>query len=526
MWQQLIHTALLGTDKAEFDESLLPESIFEIVSKMPESDKESRLFKIISLLTFYQDAGQMLKRLEYQQVSHPQPPTPSKIASVQFTAILGEVLAVPYLFRNDLIDYWISRLIDKHETCMPSAIVELTAILGSLPKKLQIKVYHVIGERGRKWLNLKNTTVLKEVARSEKEIWTEGKLAERRELFVNYRKENPSASLALLQSTWNEESLVDKKAFVEVIKKTFQNTDIPFLENILPEFAYKLKERKTQKEVRTLIMGLMLRGGNPIFQQTTDLLKKYFFEEKVKGILGLIGKRNNVFLLPVAEDDFWNINVMETQFGLDNPSDDFILSTKQYYWLSFFIEYLPFHFWMENLEKDIDATVKYFLSQDFCIKQYGTQKELYIKPLIENALQFQDIALARAIIKQTSLDKHSILLGILPMTEREEYLVEKKQLDSIVALEACFGTWDGTWTLEFSNKILKNTYTAIMERNILISEHIALILSRHLDPSSIVFLKNLQESSNQTYYINYWDKHFAKPIMSIIEIKQKCRAIA
>ena len=91
------------------------------------------------------------------------------------------------------------------------------------------------------------------------EIWEEGKSVERRELFISLRNTHAQQAIELLEITWNQESLIDKMVFVETIQQTFRANDGAFLTQILPEFAFKSQERKTQREIRKIITGLLLR---------------------------------------------------------------------------------------------------------------------------------------------------------------------------------------------------------------------------------------------------------------------------
>lgn len=527
MWQQLINTALLGTDKISFDEKLLPESIRTIIELIPENDKEARFLKIASLVAFYQEAGQQPKRFEGELIAqyHEENLT---IASPKFMAILEDIVMLQTQFRNNLLEIWLDTLIEKKQVCTAKKTVMLLGLLDSLPKKFYVKIPKVLGKKGLDLWAFKTDSVI-EHERSELQIWEEGKLAERRELFISLRKENPGKALELLKNTWKEESLNDKMAFVEAIENTFHSDDSEFLIEILPEFIYKAKERKTQREIRRIITGMLLSvPQNQIYLQTTEALKRYVSQEKAKGILGWVGKENKVIMLPKEDDSFLNLKNIEINYGLDVSPDVAVFTTNQYYWLSYFIEFMPFDYWGELLEKDIEATVNYFISDEFLVKLAGKKTAILLNALIKNATYHHHIELAKALIKVTNIADQLPLLRLLSISEREQYLISTKQLTSLPLLETCFSNWTGSWSADFSSKILRESYKTIIENNTFLNDRIALIMSQHLHESSNKFLSNAKvyPVSATPYYMNYWEKSFVDVITESLQIKQKCRDIA
>ncbi len=522
MLQQLINTALLGTEKMGFDEKLLPESIRNIIEKMPDTDKEARFFKTVALLSFYEEAGQKPKRFE-GEFPIENLKSDAVVASPKFASILNEILEIPYNLRNDLLTLWLDKLIEKNQICTAKSTVALLNSIESLPKKLHPKIIKVLSKNGLELLAFK-TSISATTQVSDEQIWKEGKLAERRELFSELRNEDAQKALALLESTWKEESLNDKRAFVEVIKTTFQPSDVAFLESILPEFAFKAKERKTQKEIRQTIKGLLMGiKTTESYSNTAAALKSYFHQEKAKGMMGWIGKENTVLVLPDTNDDFMSTSKMEAEYGMELSPDVAIFTTNQHYWFACFLEYLPFDFWTQHLEKDVPTTVKYFISEVFTVKLSGKKLAIFLNALINNALQHKDVALAKALLKITSLHDQLPLLGLLPEDEKEEYILSTKQLTSLQALEACFRNFHGTWSADFSKTILQECYTILIEKNTYISEQLGVIMVKYLHPSVSVFLLNTNQypASTNHYYIRHWEKYFVEAIVKSQRIRQK-----
>lgn len=526
MWQQLINTALLGTDKISFDEKLLPESIRGIVEQISENDKEARFLKIASLVAFYEDAGQQPKLFEGEIIAQKQEEN-QPMASQKFLAILDEIVLLQTQFRNHLLDVWLDKLIEKQQVCSAKKTVMLLGLSENLPKKFHQKITKVLGRKGLDLWALKTNYML-EMERSVQEIWEEGKSVERRELFISLRNTHAQQAIELLEITWNQESLNDKMVFVETIQQTFRANDEAFLTQILPEFAFKSKERKTQREIRKIITGLLLRiPQSQVHLNTAEALKNYVSQEKAKGILGWVGKENKVIDLRQEEDSFLNLKNVEAIYGLETSPDIAIFTTNQHYWFSYFVEFMPFSFWAEILDKNIESIVNDFISEMFLVKLAGKKTAILLNSMMNNAIHHRNINLARALINVTNIADQLPLLPLFDISEREQYLISNKQLTSLPHLEACFSKWTGTWSADFSSKILRDSYRTVIENNAFLNDKIGLMMCKHLHPSSNNFLSNAKvyPVSAQTYYINYWEKNFVNVLTDSLQIKQKCQTI-
>jgi Family of unknown function (DUF5691) len=523
MLEKLINTALLGTDKMTFDENQLPESLRTILAENNEVDKETHFLRTISLVSLYEEAGRKPQRFS-GEFSEEIKGENLQTASPKMSGILNEILDIQYYFRNDLLELWLEKLIENQQIVSPRVLVILLNQVESLPKKFHPKILKVIGTRGLFLLNYK-TNKINEKPDDNEQIWTEGRLAERREFFINLRKENPTKALELLESTWKQESLNDKFAFLESIKNNFQQSDSIFLANILPEFAYKAKEKKTQKECRAIVTGMLL--GVPETQEytrTEEALNSYFVNEKAKGVVAwALGKEQKIIGLPETEDDFWNVNFMLANYGFEPSPDAAIFSTNQRYWLACLLEILPFEFWSNHLERDLENTLQYFVSENFTVKLEGKKKAILLNALIRNAVWFRNIDLAKALFKVTPLYEQTPLLPILSIPDKEQYLIDTKQLTNLTILETCFGDWRGTWSADFSTKILRECYASMIERNTFLPERLGAMMAQCLHPSSSNFLVNAKvyPVSATPYYTNYWEKHFVNSIIKTFEIKQK-----
>ena len=524
MLEKLINTALLGTDKLSFDENLLPVSIQEALKNINVSDKEARFLKTAALITVYQDAGSLPSRflgvLPTENIAETLP-----FASEKLSSVVNDIAEVQYHLRTDLFDLWFDTLITRQELIHPRFIVPLLDLESAITQKFRTKILKIIGNRGLQLLAFKADWNKWQII-DETQIWAEGRLAERRAYFTELRQINPQKALELLQVSWPQESLTDKKAFLEVIKGTFQVNDIPFLENTLTAFIYTAKERKGQTECRATITELLLRNAETAFyKSTTAWLNNYFQTEKGKGVLSwAMSKENKIINLAAQEDEHWNEANMNVLYGFEKSPDAAFYPNNQVLWLANLIENLPFDYWMKALDKDLEKTLSYFMNEPFTVVIERKKQAILLNHLIKNAQNHSNMALSKAIMSVTKSEVHQQLLVILPLEEKEKYILENKHLTNIIVLEACFEHWKGTWSADFSRKILVEVWQCHVSANpVYLTERIGVLMARCIDSSAIDLLNSMSEipTNASQYHVNHWQKFFANAIKKTIEIKQK-----
>lgn len=526
MLQQLINTALLGTDKLGFDEKKLPDSIQNLIQQLPQTDKETYFLKTAALVHFYEMAGQQPQQFigEFLQEST-QNELP--VASESYCKLLTTIVEISWNVRNNLLEMWLDKLAEKQQVANYKATITLLNLAENVSSKMQVKIQKVLSQRGLDLWVYKNKAL--ESVLDDAQIWTEGKATERRALFARLREERPQQAITFLENTWTQESLSDKIGFVEGIKATFQPEDISFLETLLPDFAYQPKERKTQRSLREITTGLLLsEPTTAVYQQTTELLQGYIAKEKSKGLLGWVGKEQPSFLLPETEDTFWNTATMLSTFGFETTPDTATFVTNQHYWLACFLEHLPLYFWVNQWGISVEEVLNFFISEQYQVKLGGKKTAIFLAVLIKNAVQHQDKVLTNALLKATNLQDQLPLLAVLSPTEKEQYLIDTQQLTTFAALQACFNTWKGTWSAQFSTKLLSACYTAIIEGNTYLPDHFAVLMASHLHPSANQFLQNAKvyPLSATPYYINYWEKSFVNVLLKTLDIRQQITTLA
>lgn len=529
MWEQIIHTALLGTDKLSFDDKLLPETLQQTLGSFPSDDKEGHFLKMAALVHFYQQSGKIPPRFTgtlptvFEEETH-------VLAPPKLSALLQEIIEVHTYYRNHLLDLWFDKLIANDQLIQPAQLVSLVMLESALPQKFRPKILKVIGKKGLQILAYK-TNIESWQTLPDELVWQEGKLSERRVFFNNLRQTNPQKAIELLQTTWTQESLGDKKAFLEVIEASFQPSDIAFLEDTYSEFQFTPKERKGQKECRAIIARLLLRDSNSaFFQQTQQSLLPYFETEKGKGLLSLaFGLKTISLKLPSSDDAFWNTETMLSSYGFEAAPDAAIFPTNALYWLACLIETLPFEFWTTHLAKNLEESLQYFLSEPFIVKIEKQNRAILKISLITNAQKFKNIALAEALLKVVDFNEQPSLLTILPASFCESYLIQQKQALNLAWLEACFGHSSTKWSIEFSHHILQEAFLESTTKNKYLPEHIGVLMTRYLHPAALSFLENLKTSPTQTnnyYYVSHWEKWFVNPLHRCIDLSTRIENFA
>jgi hypothetical protein len=128
---------------------------------------------------------------------------------------------------------------------LPPAL--LPRILERCAKDFHSLLGPVLGERGR-WLcgfNPSWTRILvatgEELPANADELWSEGKLAERKELLASCRRHDPARGSAWLASVWETENAEARNDLLAILETSLSDVDIPFLEQALADGSKKVR---------------------------------------------------------------------------------------------------------------------------------------------------------------------------------------------------------------------------------------------------------------------------------------------
>jgi hypothetical protein len=209
-WNQLVNSALLGTEKMPLQEHLLPTIIKNKLKNANQNDREGLFLQAVSLLWTYNRAGKESEDLNLIQIENAPEESlevcPSEAQSVFKKMIENENAKVA------LLEVFLDKMVEKQWIISPNLLRSLLDEGVKIKdKKLRNKISQVIGERG-KWLLQFNEAWQYIHPVSAEELWQEGKTSERVEALTEIRQKEPQKAIEMLKITWENESARERKS--------------------------------------------------------------------------------------------------------------------------------------------------------------------------------------------------------------------------------------------------------------------------------------------------------------------------
>lgn len=521
-WKQLIDIALLGTDKRKLDVRGFPPPIHSFIDLRHTDDQELRFLETAAMTCFYEDAGRVLAT--YKGTWNEEVITETRtLAQAAYQELLHRIRLEDQPLKGHLLEAWLQQLIDYNEVINGDIITTLLTEGNHLSTEVKDKIVSVIGNRG-KWA-LASTSIYNysKVLLTEK-AWQEGNFTERKAFFSQLRKSTPEVAMTMLASTWNTESVVNKKGFLELLLASSIGSDLPFIEACYAEFAWQAKEKKTERECRRLTAMLLLRHtSSALYIQTYEALHSYFVPTK-KGLGNWIsGKANITLQLPETDDVFWNAQHMMEAYGIETKNiDSARFPVDTLFWMSFFIEVLPPTAWTSLFQQEAAASLDTLLrDKRFQVLIEGKQVAVFLPALLQNMEDFNDPSLGALMVDHVPSVEAIPLLSILTPAAFENFILRHQLLaDSDLLAAGPQGSY--VWSLLFSEKVLH----AVAERfnqGTLHGFAIGRIIARRADVrvlDTLLQLQNKMKDGNPVPF-DTWNKAIFIPVNNALDIRRQ-----
>jgi hypothetical protein len=417
-WNNIIQTAMLGTNRKQVTAGELPEALANaatIITGNTNIDKEEQFLQIASLAFNYRQSG--AQPLHKEMSIPPAPAEEKPYCPAKANMVLKDILDED---TYSLLQLWLQLCSQKGQLIMPYL---LPAILDKA-KSLRTLVEDCMGKRGQ-WLSAFNEAWNFTAAETEEERWLTGKPEQRREVLQQLRLSNTPLARQWIQETWAQENANSKAELLKAFNVNPEVKDVEWLESIITEKSQKVKD-----EALNLLRQIPESG---IIQHYWQLVRESISLKKDSGFLGL-GK-------PVL-----NIQV---QSGINEVGIEKVSSQKEFtddeFILYQLIGYIPPHFWEE-----------YFKSAPEDIVQLFNKSAKFIPAIVIATARFK--ALTWAPLFTGDKERHYVsLLPLLSDTEREAYLL--RNFEQMIDMVIPFLTTENTreWTLPVTRAVLKYT---------------------------------------------------------------------
>jgi hypothetical protein len=519
MWQHLIQSALLGIEKKPVNQEVFPVEIRNFFNQ--QSNSEQAFLETSALIYFYMEAGKcppkMTIEADSQIIEEKLETAPSHI-----NEIFGLLDKAKPILKEKLLNLWLDLLIKKQYIVSPEIVIDLLSVGNSYSEITKSKILRVIGNKGN-WIMSFNSGLQYKKASKDESVWTEGNTNERKTLLSKMFKTNPEAAISLLQSTWEQEPLVNKRAFLDILKEFRNGAVMVFAENLFEkEFAYNPKEKKTEKECRKILASILLGyRESSLHQSTMKRLTAYLNIEKKKGLLGLGSKKLTDFQLPDEEDgEFWNADSMEQTYGFEVKNYDIsMFKTANLFWFSCFMEFIPSDAWIGDHFDSYQAFLDCFIGkEEFKVKIGGKVQPVFLNAMMQNASYFSNNQLSLRLLSIIPTNEALPLLKNLMPEEFEQFVKKNNYFADEEVLQSGPYNVDESWSTSFSEYMLSSIYDSLQMTSNL--NAMGMLISQYINTEAYSTLQKYQEKINGSSFYYKWNTFIYEPVNAVLQIRK------
>jgi len=505
MWNHLKEIALIGTDKKELILDVFPEAIQQALRN---NDTQAPFLDALSLSSFYIAAG--TQPISFQEkIEVFESNDNREYASIELEFFLRTLMVSDLYFKKDLFQQVIHHLVQHNLALRDVSIIPLLVFSSSMSKEIRKTVQQILGEKG-KWLAKFAQGIYPSIENTVN-VWEEGTSKERKDFLQKVLHQDATQGLKLLEQTWQQESIAVKKSFLLLLNELDITIFIPFLEELyIGEFAWKPKEKKTERECRAIVASLLLaHEDTELFWATTVYLENYLLVNSKKNEQGI--------RLPLKEDSFFNKDNMLLRYGLDVTYDIALFENDLLYWFSELLSSLPFVWWHQKLGATDDVLVNAFLKDEQFKTTIKAKRQCILNDALIKAFQRpHNQAFATHFLNSSFFKEYHELTEYLSMEEFEQWIKQHKRFTTQHAL---YHSPKGVWSKSFSDELIKNAMLEGVKGKYHVLENMANACLEHLNAASIDTLEKCQLNFVDKPYVQSWEKYFYTPIKTYIQLQ-------
>lgn len=428
-WNDMINTALLGTEKKPFTPQSAPPVLQQAATQIAAQaglDKEEQFLQLAAIASNVRQSG--TKPLHQPTLNWTQAAAETEpYCSPRGAQVLKDILEEE---SQPLVALWLERCVAAKKIALPELVPTL------LNRAIQHKDIRpaaaiVCGRRGE-WLSRFNPTWEFSNGSDEEESWQTGNLDQRKAVLKQLRQQEPAKAREWLEQSWPQENANTRAELLKQLDGTVRPEDEPFLLSSLNEKSQKVKDEAIR-----------------LLQQLPDsiLVKKYIETaaplitiKKEKALLGLTTK-TTLSVQPAA--------IPEKADYL--PGIDYLSNNKTFndgeFVLYQLIQNIPPAFWEQHLALEPAGILDYFTGAN----------GKYLSAFAKAAAHFKAVDWARAFMTQQE-ELASFLFPLLPQPEREARIIrnlQKSENSDTQVQEAA--KWQEEWSHDLAKAVIAYT---------------------------------------------------------------------
>ncbi|GAF67369.1 unnamed protein product, partial [marine sediment metagenome] len=341
-WNDIINTALLGTEKRPLAPQVGPEALQQAMAQIATQsslDKEEQFLQLAALAFNVRQSGQ--KPLHQPTLkATPAAAETQPYCSPRAAQVLKDILEEG---SQPLLTLWLDRCIAAKQIATP----ELIPILfnrATQHKDIRQAVATTCGRRGQ-WLSRFNPAWEFSTATDDEQNWQTGNLDQRKAALKQMRQQDPAKAREWLEQSWPQENANTRAELLKQLDGTTQPEDEPFLVNALNEKSQKVKD--------AAISLLQQLPASSLVTAYAAAAASMVTLKKEKALLGLSTKTTlSIQPAPIPEKAAW-------LSGIDYLSPNKIYQDEQYV-LYQLIQHTPPAFWEQHFAMPPAEILKMF----------------------------------------------------------------------------------------------------------------------------------------------------------------------
>lgn len=425
-WEEVIHTAIIGTDKKQVSAQALPEEIAAIAERIAqaESEHENQFLATAAVIYNYRRAGSLPAEPEAQPIEACAPETkPYASESAQ-----GALRLVISDFNQSLLYFWLKLCSENGMLAYPEFVPDLFHIAAN-HVTLRELIIDCTGERGQ-WMRPFNSSWDFKPAQSYQQLFEYGTTQERILALTEWRKADPAEALEMVRQCWKSENANLRAEMVAALQTGLNSEDNAFLASILTDRSQKVKE--------AALNLLKQLPDSEIVKAAMDFVDPLISLKKSGSLLGLRSKETLEINL-----DFELPDTLKS-YGISDLNATQNFSEKEYT-LDELIALIPPDFWEKKFEMNAAQVLELFS------KEKQTKK--YISAFAISADAFRNAAWAEILFR----DYDRVCYRAAEQFPLD--LQETLMLQTLAQSRNLFTMNDGgrEWTLDFAMKVLEIT---------------------------------------------------------------------
>ncbi|WP_207514671.1 DUF5691 domain-containing protein [Longitalea luteola] len=425
-WDQIINTALLGTDKRTLAVSELPAELAAAATHLQQTvnDKEEQFLQTAALVFNYRQCGVMPLKKEGVTI------TKADAEEKRYCSALA-LQTLKDIFDSEsisLLQFWLQLCEAKGQIVTPAFVPELLNV-GIPQKKLQNLVVACCGKRGE-WLARFNPEWNFSTATTDEELWQTGSVEQRKGVLEHLRKVNASTAREWMLQTWAQEDAATKVEFLLILANNINEGDIEFLESL---------SKEKSKKVRDVALWLLKQiPESPVVQQYQQVLQKTV----------TIGKKGLQIKLPAGLDEA----IFKT--GIDKLSNNKEITDEEFIVMQL-MQSVPPAFWENRLNSTPDVIIR-------SMQKDATNKK-FLPAMVQAVVAFKDQRWATAFM-QNSQVFYIDIIPLLPVKEQEFYSIKFIDQFAENIIEHAIKRED-TWSVDLTRAIFIHTAKSVYQYN-------------------------------------------------------------